>query len=500
MEFFPLLFFITICIVGVFAFLEAYTPGLVTEGFQSMSKVGFWDSFAAPRSDVGPDGEDSAYIRDPRYFADYANVSRLGAKNDFCRVIAKRDDPEDKFFACALAGSEFVDSGRFRTLGTKEGFRLSLDDYMRDIQNDGREDYCRILKWKDGSYQPVCARAQDLNFDSREVVDSEPPEEISQLIRFYRDCVLWLRFFNNMLDYTDSVKVASTGSVLIDETPRQEKTEGVEFNGADQFLRLRDSGDLSLGTIVPIRSIRAWMVWVYFEDFTNNAKIFDFGNGAGRDNVFLGLLGKGDEGASAEDQRPLLCGKDETSTLPIGPSGAQPVQEMPPQELMKSTDANVDDYTCVGFEISPRRLSPSYVGGQKTTKNPLGKGTLIYEVWDKQARKMRLKAPAAVKLKTWTHICVTATDDSNFRPNIAMYVNGVKVIEKESGWLPATSSMTNCYLGKSNWMNSQDKYDNKDELFRGRLFDFRAYRSAVSQGLVQESYDWGKSKLAFIRD
>ena len=500
MEIFPPLFFITIGILIVIACLETFAPGLITEGFANVSKVGFWDSFAAPRSDVGPDGEDSAYIRDPRYFADYANVSRLGTKHDFCRVIAKREDPDDKFFACALAGAEFVDSGVFRTRGTKDGFRLSLDDYMRDINNDGRDDYCRILKWKDGSYQPVCAKAQDLNFDSREVVDIEPPEEIALLTRFYMNCVIWLRFYNNLLDYTDSVQVATMGSITIDETPKQETTEGLEFNGFDQFLRLRDTGDLSLGTIVPIRSIRAWMIWVYFEDFTNNAKVFDFGNGPGRDNVFLGLLGKGDEGASAEDARPLLCGKDENSTLPTEPSGAQPVQELPPQKLMESSDANVDEYTCTNFELSPRRLSPSYVGSQKTKKNPLGKATLIYEVWDKQSRKMRLKAPAAVKLKTWTHICVTATDDANFRPNIAMYVNGKKVIEKESGWLPSTSSMTNCYIGKSSWMNSQDKYDNKDELFRGRLFDFRAYRSAQTEGMIQESYDWGKSKLAFIRE
>ena len=498
MEIFPSLFFGTVILLLLIAFVEAYAPGAIDEGFQTMIQPGFWDSFAPPRSDVGPDGEESSYLRDPRYFNNYASVSRLGVKNDFCRIISEKDEPENKFFACALAGAEFVDSGRYRTLGTKDGFRLSLDDYMHDINNDGRDDYCRILKWKDGSYQPVCARAQDLNFDSREVIDPEPPEEIALLLRMYRECVLWLRFENNLLDYVDSVKVATTGGISIDERPKQETTDaiaGLEFNGADQFLRLRDAPDLSVGAVVPLRSIRAWMVWVFFDDFTNNAKVFDFGNGAGRDNVFLGLLGNGDEGVSSEDKRPLLCGAEETNTLPTGSSGAQPVQEVPPQTLMETTDANVNEYTCVGFDVMPRRLTPSYLGGEKTTKNPLGKATLIYEVWDKQARKMRLKAPAAVKLQTWTHICVTAMDDSNFRPNVAMYVNGKKVIEKESGWLPATSSMTNCYLGKSNWANAQDKFDNKDELFKGRLFDFRAYRASVSEGLIQESYDWGKAKL-----
>jgi hypothetical protein len=51
--------------------------------------------------------------------------------------------------------------------------------------------------------------------------------------------------------------------------------------------------------------------------------------------------------------------------------------------------------------------------------------------------------------------------------------------------------MTNCYLGKSNWKTAS----NKDELFKGSLFDFRAYSIPVTSELIQESMAWGKAKL-----
>ena len=63
---------------------------------------------------------------------------------------------------------------------------------------------------------------------------------------------------------------------------------------------------MTLGFMVPLRAIRAVMMWVRFDEFTNNAKIFDFGNGKGKDNFFLGILGKGDPDVGADSLRPLL--------------------------------------------------------------------------------------------------------------------------------------------------------------------------------------------------
>jgi hypothetical protein len=492
MELFPTLLLFTCIVLVLFVIAELAAPGLVTEGFSNLPRTTYWSTFVAPRSDIGPDQEDPSYIRDPRYFNSYSDVGRLGVEYDFCRVLASREAPEDKFFACALAGTDNLDSTKFRTLSTKDGFRLSMDDYMRDINGDGRADYCRILKWKDGSYQPVCATTTDLGFVSKEVVDGEPPKDIQTLLRFYDGCVLWLRLMNNMNDYVNNVKVSIAGQMSIDETVGQnQETQGLEFLGGDQFLRISDTSDLSLGNNVPLRSVRAWMVWAYFEEFTNNAKIFDFGNGAGRDNVFLGIYRKGDTSIETNEVRPLLCGGEET--LPEGKTGAQPVEEVTPQELMKTTDANVDEYSCTGIEVFPRRLQPSFPG-QRNNKNT-GKATLLFEVWDQQSRKMSIKVPSVIPKKKWVHICVTAISDDAFRPDMAVYINGQKVMEKESGWLPATSTMTNCYIGKSNWANDTSTFENRDELFKGRLFDFRAYRKSLMADVIQDSYAFGKEKL-----
>lgn len=494
MELFRILLIITLIVLFSILFVESFSPGLLTEGFAVASgpKTSYWSFFAAPRSDIGPDQEDSSVTRDPRFFNDYANVSRLGQEYDFCRMVAPKDDISNLYFACALAGTDSLDSLSFRTPNVKDGFRVSYDDYMRDINNDGRDDYCRILKWKDGTFQPVCNVSTDTGFDEKERVDSNPPDHIQTLLKFYDGCVLWLRFFGDLKDSVEpNLKVQMSGKISIDETPRKKNAEGLQFMGGNEFLRISDSTDLTLGTSIPLRSIRAWMVWVYFDEFTNNAKIFDFGNGSGRDNVFLGILGKGD---STVDDSSLRAACDSEATLPNGPSGAQAVQEVSPQTLMKTTEANVDEFSCVGFEIMPRKLKPSVVGPIKMKKT--NKATLLYEVWDKQSRKMQIKVNNSIPLQKWTHICVTAVGNDAFRPNIAIYINGKLMTVKESGWLPATSSMSNCYIGKSNWANDVSQYENRDEMFKGSLFDFRAYRRSLPEDLINDSYKWGKESLA----
>jgi hypothetical protein len=498
MDIFPVLLILTLLILGVFASTEVWAPHLLKEGFTGTSKTGFFASFSSPRSDIGPTQEDSSFLRDPRFFADYTDVTRSAVDYDFCRMIARRDEPENLFFACGLNGTDGLDSAKFRTPAIKDGFRVSHDDYMRDINGDGRADYCRILKWNDGTYQAVCNRATDIGFEAKEVVDSDPPtsedpvKNMQTILTFYQGCVLWFRFHADMRDSVKTSVLSIAGNMTIDETPKKSESQGIEFNGIDQFLRVSDASDLTMGQEVPLRSLRTWMVWAYFDEFTNNAKIFDFGNGAGRDNVFLGILGKGDSETQGKDLRPLLCGGEDT-TVPTVPSGQQATLEMSPQRLMETTDANINEFKCVDFEIKPRRLSPSTVAA--ATKRPSGKATLLFEIWDKQARKMRIKVGNAIPLKKWVHLCITTTNDDAFRPNYAVYVDGKRVSLKENGFLPATSGMTNCYIGKSNWYNSVSQFENRDELFKGRLFDFRAYRKSVSDALIEDSYDWGKAIL-----
>jgi hypothetical protein len=238
------------------------------------------------------------------------------------------------------------------------------------------------------------------------------------------------------------------------------------------------------------------MCWVWFDEFTNNAKIFDFGNGAGKGNVFLGIYGKGDDGVDAKDLRPLLCGEE--STVPGAGSGAQPVEEMTPQMLMAKSDANVNEFKCMDFEVKSRRLGPSTV--RFPARKPSGKATLHYEIWDQQSRKLSIKVNSVIPVKRWTHICVTTLNNDAVRPTIMIYVDGKLVRMKEDGFLPSTGTMSNCYLGKSNWIGVGDQYENRDELFKGRLFDFRAYKRAVGEQLITDSYKWGLESLGLDKD
>lgn len=485
-------------LIGI-AFAELLWPQKITEGFESLIPVlspnaGYFAKFVPRRGDIAPDSEEAGYIQDPRYFRGYVDVQRLGVNHDFCRMVEKKGDSENKFFACALAGTENLSGINFRTATVKDGFRISRDDYMRDIEGIGRAAYCRILKNKRGQYEALCNRALDTEFDQELVVDTQPPEETERLLRFYEGCVFWFRFRDDMVDYVENVKLMTVGGLKVDEKPNPDVTEGLKFNGIDQYLRLGDSPELELGYKVPLRSLRGLMVWVYFDEFTNNAHILDFGDGSGKNNVLLGIIGRGDADIQNGGQirPPLLCGED--LTIPRPPSGAQPCDVVSPQELMKTTSANVDEYTCVGFEDDPRRLPPSRVD-PKVKPGPKNMATLLYEIWDQQQRKMRIRVPSVIPKGKWTHIAITALTPDAFRPDIGIYVNGERVFLEPSGFLPQVSTMTNCYVGRSNWANATSQFENRDELFKGKLFDLRGYKIPVADSVIKESYNWGKTKL-----
>jgi hypothetical protein len=161
---------------------------------------------------------------------------------------------------------------------------------------------------------------------------------------------------------------------------------------------------------------------------------------------------------------------------------------------METTSANVDEYTCTGFATQPRRLPPSRVVPWQP-KQLTSKATFLYEVWDKQQRKMRVKIDGVIPKQTWTHIAVTAVELDSLRPTIKVYINGEDVYTKASGFLPQASTTSNNYLGKSNWSNDTSQYENKDELFRGSLFDVRGYRTPMNAAKIQATYKWGKGLL-----
>jgi hypothetical protein len=481
------------------AIAELFWPQKVREGFENLVPVlspraGYFAKFVPRRGDIAEGSEQAGYIQDPRYFMGYADVQRLGFDHDFCRMVESKADETTKFFACALAGTENLNGISFRTPTVRDGFRLSRDDYMRDIEGKGRDAYCRILKGKSGIYEPLCNRALDTEFDSEMVIDTQPPADIQTLLDFYQGCVFWYRFRDDMVDYVENTRLLTVGGLKVNEKPNPPITEGLKFNGIDQYVRLGDNVELELGSVVPLRSLRGLMVWVYFDEFTNNARILDFGNGPENNNLVLGILGRGDPNISdaAILRPPLLCGED--STVPEKPSGAQPCKVMSPQELMKTTAANVNQFECVEFEESPRRLPPSRVR-DRTIVGPKHKATLLYEIWENQQRKMRLVIPGVIPKGKWTHICITAKSDDAFRPDIGVYVNGELVFLEPSGFLPQASTLSNCYLGRSNWSNVTSQYENKDELFKGSLFDVRGYKQPLTDKVIRASVAWGKAKL-----
>lgn len=492
----------TLLWVGVIALLliaimELVCPNSVNEGFEQFVSIGdssFWAQFVPRRGDVGQYEEEKGYIRDDRYFNGYSDVQRLGQKQDYCRMLFKEADPKDMFFACALGGTEGLSSIQYKTPSTRDGFEICRDDYMQTLE-DNRDAYCRILKINDSTFEVRCNEADTRAFRTKTTLDYNPPPNIQLLLLFYDGVIFWLRLRDDMVDYAKNVFVYKAGDMRIEEfppLPRDVGTRTLHFNGIDQFLRLGDNKQFEFGNKIELRYMRAIGFWVYFEEFTNNAHIFDFGNGAGRDNVWCGILGRGNAPIQTDAIRNLVCGTSE-STLPLPPSGAQPVQTTTPQQLMLTSSANVDEFTCPKPEIYGRIMPP--VQPKAEPPHEAKTADLIYEIWDHQQRKFRIQVKNAIPLRKWVHIVITARNADAFRPDINIYRNGELIHTEPEGWLPQENYTTHNYIGKSNWANVTSQYENADDLFKGKMFDIRGYRTPISEKKAKAMYDWGKKFL-----
>jgi len=241
--------------------IELWNPDLINEGFTNLVSVGesaFWSRWMPRRGDVGinPTEEQIGYVRDLRYLATYTDVQRLGQDHDFCRmVVPKAGKEDDMFYACALGGTEGLSTVQYKTPSVKEGFEISRDDYMNDVLKQGRNGYCRILKTSTDTFEAKCNPAGDYSFSTTMVTDGNPPDDIRILLSFYEGIVFWLRFRDDLLDYAKNLIITTAGNIEIDPVPKP-TTNGLDFNGTDQFLRIGDGTNLDFGNVVQLRYVR----------------------------------------------------------------------------------------------------------------------------------------------------------------------------------------------------------------------------------------------------
>lgn len=497
--------------------IDTWQPRLFQEGFMTGPGDNAFTMLYFPRrGDISFNDDDRAYVQDKRNVMGYADVQGLGSNNDFCRMLVPKSGEESKrFFACALAGTENLSSTSYKTPTVAQGFKTSRDDYMRDVDKDGKTDYCAVVKIN-GNWEPRCYRALTTTFDTRQTTDTDPPKDIADILYFYEGILFWFRFIDDMKDYGENLTTYISGNLRMNEShpitlpsqlmdgnrtstldERVQITEGLHFNGYNQFLRLGDSPDMSFGRKITLTTMRAICFWVKFDEFTNNAHILDFGNGAGIDNIFIGIIGKGDPSINDGSiiRKDACDSNDLNNVKPDFGSGAQPVPSMRPVDLMLSTSANVNDPPCLE-PVLPRNL-PALKPLQGSTRpsGPATTATLLYEVWNGKLRLQHVKVQKAIKLKEWTHVCITTATGDGVRPALQVWINGEKMAEDPSAHLPQTSFTTNNYLGKSNWLNNSSKYENKPELFKGSLFDLRGYDQAVTANKLEKIVEWGKHRL-----
>lgn len=482
-----LLWIAIVLLLGVVTY-EVWLKQPGSEGFSTLVSVGnssFWQKWMPRRGDVSldPTGEPDGYIRDIRYFAGYTDVQRIGQDHDFCRmVVPPSGKKDDMFFACALGGTEGLSSVKYRTRSVADGFEMSRDDYM----NNG---YCRILKIGD-RFQAMCNPVGDTSFRDI-VVDPSPPPAIQTLLTFYDGIVFWLRFKDDMLDYAKNLTTSVAGGIEIDEVPAK-TTNGLEFNGVDQFLRLGDNPSMEFGDVVQLRYLRATCFWVYFDQFTNNAKIFDFGNGSNADNVFVGIIGRGNQGTQ-QDEPGKSCVDESLKTIPDAPSGSQGVQEVSPQVAFATSRDNIETYDCPGPDLFGRIMPP--LDSKSAEKHDAVTADLLYEIFEGKMRKLHIQVKNVFPLRKWTHIMITTTNNAAFSSGLKIYANGKLVHTEENAFLPQTNYTNTNYIGKSNWANATSPYANADELFKGKLFDFRGYRTACTEKKIRDTYEWGSALL-----
>ncbi|KAK6165156.1 hypothetical protein SNE40_023601 [Patella caerulea] len=109
-------------------------------------------------SDIPRRRYDVVELGHEEYFRGWADVQGVGAANDYCRVIGRG---KRKFLSCVLAGSTGQDHYYVSALGFQPGYSNTW--FMRDVDNDGRDDYCRCVGKPENS-RMSCMKAGEHGF------------------------------------------------------------------------------------------------------------------------------------------------------------------------------------------------------------------------------------------------------------------------------------------------------------------------------------------------
>jgi hypothetical protein len=162
---------------------------------------------------------------------------------------------------------------------------------------------------------------------------------------------------------------------------------------------------------------------------------------------------------------------------------------------MATSSANVNRWDCPVPELFGRIMPATSSREPSTIPHEAKTADLLYEIWDEKQRKLHIQVKNVIPLQKWVHIVITADDNDPWKPSLHIYRNGELVHKEESAWLPQNNYTTHNYIGKSNWMNVTSPYENPDELFKGKLFDFRGYKTIMSEKKIKDTYKWGKTLL-----
>jgi len=386
----------------------------------------------AIRSDIG-DQEEIGWTRDLRYTATFANVQGLDIAGDFCRAVSK-GNPDTLQIACALANRQGMDTLEYRSKSVGEGFRMSRDDYWK--VTNGKSDYCRILN-DDGLWFSSCAVSSRAGIGPKEFRDTEPPTYIKSLLGAYEGALTWYRWQDDKDDVTNKSAIEIHGSPIFPSMIKPIKTRGLQLNrspDSDDFLVWGEKETLILDQDIKPNQIRAICCWVWIDTIEKAGSILNCSNGK-EDLVRLGV----ESGGPYIPPAPLKV--------------AQAIEVRPDHYLIQKKPTQESD--CVGRDETG--------------------GSFSFEIWDKEQRLMRLRAPAVEN--QWQHVVVTTTDLTSWWPTWQIWIDGILIDEKKNGRAIPALSLKNNLIGKG---------------LKGCIQDFRVYAKPMTPAKI-------KSAMAFAQ-